>query len=536
MTDDLVARIWARDGSAWTDDPSAQTFIPTALGWLDVADEMADEVGELEALAGEVRQAGFNDVFLLGMGGSSLCPEVLRQTFGSAAGCPTLTVLDTTHPDAIRAAEGRVDLASTLFLVSSKSGGTVETLSLFRYFYGRVQAHKGQRAGDNFIALTDPGTSLEPLARQHGFRRVVATPTDVGGRYSALTPFGLVPAALIGLDVQTLLERARAMMRACRHDSPDENPGLKLGQFIGSYALQSRDKLTVVLPPAIASFGLWVEQLLAESTGKEGKGIIPIVDEPLGPPRVYGDDRVFTKLWIDTPPDQARAADEALDQRVGSLEAAGRPVCELELADLYDLGGEFFRWEFATAVAGSLLRINAFDQPNVQESKDNTEAVLADFAQRGELPRATAALDDELATFLRAAEAGDYVAIMAYLPPARETDAALRRLRASLRDGLRVATTAGYGPRFLHSTGQLHKGGPNSGVFLQIVADTHDDLEIPGQPYSFGTLIQAQALGDLRSLEAHGRRVLRVDLGQDVSAGLERLARVVTEAVSTISR
>jgi glucose-6-phosphate isomerase len=525
MTDSLVQRIWSKDGSAWTDDPAAQRFIPTALGWLDVVEQMAGRVEELEALAAEVRQAGFTNVFLLGMGGSSLCPEVLRQTFGSKPGYPTLTVLDTTHPDAIRAAERRADPARTLFLVSSKSGGTTETLSLFRYFFGRVQALKGERAGESFIALTDPGTRLEKLAAERRFRRVIATPPDVGGRYSALTDFGLVPAALIGLELRELLTSARAMVHECRNETPDDNPGLALGRFLGTHALQGRDKVTLLMPPAIASFGLWVEQLLAESTGKEGKGLIPIASEPLGPPSVYGDDRVFVYLWVDAGPDQP------IDDEAGALEAAGRPTCELELRDRLDLGAEFFRWEFATAVAGALLRINAFDQPNVQESKDNTDAVLADYARSGSLPTAESASDDAVAALLRRATAGDYVAIMAYLPPSAETGAALRGIRTSIRDGLRVATTVGYGPRFLHSTGQLHKGGPNSGLFIQIVADPEEGLEIPGEPYTFATLIRAQALGDLRSLAAHGRRAIRVDLGRDVAGGLARLQRVVDSAV-----
>ena len=523
MTSDLVRRIWNKEGAAWTDDPAGQQMIPDALGWLTIADEMLERVGELEALAREVREADFLDVFLLGMGGSSLCPEVLRQTFGSRTGYPKLTVLDTTHPDTIALAERAADLRHTLFLVSSKSGGTIETMSHFRYFYGRIQELKDRGAGEHFIALTDPGTSLERLAQELGFRRIISTPPDVGGRYSALTYFGLVPAALIGLDVRELLERAREMMRACSGESEAENPGLNLGEFLGNLALEGHDKATVLVAPAIASFGLWVEQLIAESTGKEGRGIVPIVDEPLGPPEVYGDDRVFVYLWVES------AGDQPVDDEADALEAAGRPVCELELRDPLDLGAEFFRWEFATAVAGSILRINAFDQPNVQESKDNTSAVLADYQHQGALPPAESAPFESLGEFLKQAEPGDYVAIMAYLPYDQATDHALAALRTTIRDRLRVATTVGYGPRFLHSTGQLHKGGPNRGVFIQLVAEPTLDLAIPGEPYTFATLIAAQTIGDLRSLQTHGRRVIRIDLGSDILGGLDRLRGVLDE-------
>ena len=526
MAENLARRIWSKDGSAWTDDPAARRQIPDGLGWLDLPARTPQEVAPLESLADEARQEGFGDVFLLGMGGSSLCPELLAQTFEPAPGYPRLTVLDTTNPDAIWAAEQGVDLARTLFLVSSKSGGTIETLSLYRHFYARLEALEGRVAGNNFIALTDPGTSLERLAQERGFRRVIPTPADVGGRYSALTEFGLVPAALIGMDLATLLSRARQMMQACGASTPaDDNPGLRLGLLLGKLALEGRDKVTLIAPPPIASFGLWVEQLLAESTGKEGKGLIPVAGEPPGPPSVYGDDRVFVQLTMATAPEPGQ------DSRIGALEAAGHPVVRLALQDTYDLGAEFYRWEFATAVAGTVLRINAFDQPNVQESKDNTDAVLAEYREKGTLPTVETAPDARIGPFLRESRPGDYVALMAYLPPSEETDRALEAVRTRIRDGRRVATTVGYGPRFLHSTGQLHKGGPNSGLFVQIVTEPHHDLEIPGEPYTFGTLIRAQALGDLRSLEAHGRRAIRVDLGSDVTGGLARLERTVDGAM-----
>jgi transaldolase/glucose-6-phosphate isomerase len=527
---ELVERIWHKDGSAWSDDPSAQQHIPTALGWLHTAEQMAEQVGRFEGLAAEVKGAGFTNVFLLGMGGSSLCPEVLRQTFGSAPGHPRLTVLDTTHPDAIRMAEGSVDLARTLFLVSSKSGGTIESASLFDYFYERVKAVKGEQAGENFLALTDPGTSLEKTAAERHLRHVIPTPPEVGGRYSALTPFGLVPAALIGMDIRTLLARARTMMHACASGVPaDENPGLWLGLLLGGLATRGRDKVTLIVPPSIASLGLWVEQLLAESTGKQGKGLIPVAEEPLGPPSAYGDDRVFVHVGVGG--GESRVENEA--SPLSALEAAGHPVIRLQMQDLIDLGAEFFRWEFATAVAGTVLRIDAFDQPNVQESKDNTNAVLADWTKSGTLPSVEGADEGAIADLLGQAQAGAYVATMAYLPISDENDRSLRAIRTSIRDGRHVATTVGYGPRFLHSTGQLHKGGPNSGLFIQIVAEPTQDLDIPGQPYSFGTLIKAQSLGDFRSLQAHGRRVVRVDLGSNVAGGLARLERVVERAAKT---
>ncbi len=521
---DLAERIWAKDGSVWSDDPAARKQIRGALGWLTLPEQMEEQAGLLETLATEVCQAGFSEVFLLGMGGSSLCPEVLRKTFGSASGYPRLTVIDTTHPDAIADQRG-VDLEHTLFLVSSKSGGTIETISLFRYFYAAVEQRRGRHAGEQFIALTDPGTSLEKLAHECGFRRVLATPPDVGGRYSALTLFGLVPAALIGRDVRALLDRAETMMQACAACVPPlDNPGLWLGLLLGQQALRGRDKLTLVVPPALASFGLWVEQLIAESTGKQGKGIVPVAGEPLGGPEVYGDDRVFVALELDG------AMDVPTEARLRALEAAGQPVVRLKLHDLLDLGGEFFRWEFATATAGAVLRINPFDQPNVQESKDNTAAVLANYERAGTLPAVESASPEAVGAFVQQARPGDYVALMVYVPPSDQTDAALEAIRTGLRNRLRVATTVGYGPRFLHSTGQLHKGGPNTGVFVQLVSQPRADLPIPQAPYSFGTLIAAQALGDLRSLQAHGRRVIRHDLGADPLAGLAALRQAIEQA------
>jgi transaldolase/glucose-6-phosphate isomerase len=529
----LVERIWSKDGSAWSDDPAAQAHIPTALGWLHTAEQTSEQIDMIESIAAEAREAGVRDVFLLGMGGSSLCPEVLRQTFGSdphgsAPGSPRLTVLDTTHPDQIAEAERNIDLAKTWFVVSSKSGGTLETACLFDYFYARCQELDGDKAGRHFVVLTDPGTNAEKNAMARKVRRIVATPADVGGRYSALTPFGIVPAALLGIDVRELLDRAHTMMHACAACVPaDENPGLWLGLQMGSLGIQGRDKVTIVVPPALSSMGLWVEQLIAESTGKEGKGLTPIADEPIGPPSAYGDDRVFVYTTVKSHP-----APE-LDAKMDALEAAGQPVIRIGMADLLDIGGEFFRWEFATAVAGTVLRINAFDQPNVQESKDNTVAVLADWDKTGALPVVPSASPSDVAALIDGARPGDYVAIMAYVPIDAASDARLSAIRTAIRDRLKVAATVGYGPRFLHSTGQLHKGGPNTGVFVQIVDSPRGDLAIAGHKYSFATLIRAQGLGDYQSLETHGRRVVRIDLGADVAGGLDRLAAAVGAGMPT---
>jgi transaldolase/glucose-6-phosphate isomerase len=490
----LPKRIWARDPTVWKDDPNTPE-IRDRLGWLTVGKAMAQQVKVLNAFAGEVR-AEFDRVVLCGMGGSSLAPEVLWRTFGAAPGHPSLHVLDSTDPRAVRQAEQQGDLAKTLFIISSKSGTTQESDSFFRYFWERT----GGR-GSQFIAITDPGTPLEQLAGERRFRRTFLNPPDIGGRYSALTYFGLVPAALIGVDVETLLHRAHRMAEACASCVPAlENPAAWLGAILGEGALAGRDKATFVLSPGIASFGLWVEQLIAESTGKEGKGILPVADEPLGPPEVYGADRVFVSLVL------AGEADRGIESRLAALESAGHPVVHLRLDDRYDLGLEFFRWEFATAVAGAVLRINPFDQPNVAESKANTKAVLAKRS-----PTSPAASARELEKFLTGIKAGDYLAIMAYLPPAPENDRQLAAIRLRLRDRLKVATTLGYGPRFLHSTGQLHKGGPPVGHFIQITEPLKKDLPIPGEPFSFGQLEAAQAEGDLLALRARGRPAIRIE-------------------------
>jgi transaldolase/glucose-6-phosphate isomerase len=491
---DVPKRIWNRDPTVWKDDP-ATPEIRDRLGWLTVGEAMEKEVAALVGFAGEVR-SHYDRVVLCGMGGSSLAPEVLWRTFGAAPGFPTLHVLDSTHPQAVVSALDGVDIAGTLFLVSSKSGTTQESDSFFRHFWDAA----GGR-GAQFVAITDAGTPLAELAAERGFRRTFLNPPDIGGRYSALSYFGLVPAALLGADVAGLLERARAGAESCGPEVPvRDNPGARLGAILGEAALAGRNKATFVLSPEMAGFGSWVEQLIAESTGKEGRGILPVVAEPLGEPQVYGSDRLFVSMTL------AGATARGDEQRLEALAAAGHPVVRLTLEDRLDLGREFFRWEFATAVAGSILRINAFDQPNVAESKANTTAVLKDGR-----PSSPAAKRVDVEAFLAGFRPGDYLALMAYLPPTAENDGRLASLRSRLRDRLKVATTLGYGPRFLHSTGQLHKGGPPVGHFVQIVDHPESDVPIPGAPFTFGTLIAAQAAGDFQALRQRGRPVIRVD-------------------------
>lgn len=523
LTDDLgqrqvVARIWRRDHTVWKPDPRE---IADRLGWLAVTDQMRSQVAPLKALGEEAREAGYRYVVLLGMGGSSLGPEVLRQTFGSAQGYPQMSVLDSVVPDWVSTVTSAIDPARTLFLFASKSGGTVEPNALYRHFRALVEKAVGQReAGQRFIAITDPGTSLERLGREQGFRRVFLNPPDIGGRYSVLSLFGLVPAALMGIDLEKLLDRADLMRDACGPEVPaDQAPGAWLGAVMASLAQAGRDKLTVVTSPGIASFGLWLEQLIAESTGKDGKGIVPVAGEPLAPPGAYGDDRAFVYLRLNSDDNKAT------DQAITALEGRGQPVVRLELRDRYDLGAEFYRWEFATAVAGAIMGIHPFDQPDVQATKEQTDRVLSEYLRSGGLPEVRSG--QSLRQLLDSARPGDYLAIMAYLCPTSEVEAALADLRRRVMERHRLATTLGYGPRFLHSTGQLHKGGPDSGLFLQIVAEQTTQVPIPGEGYTLNVLADAQALGDLRALQALGRRVARVRLGRDVVAGVKALAAEV---------
>ncbi len=546
----FAQRVWTKDPAFWKPNPAEQSEITDRLGWLTVTDTMRDALPRLTDLRDSLRKAGVTSAVLLGMGGSSLAPEVLRETFGVGEGLPDLLTLDSTDPATILAVERHIDLARTVFIVASKSGGTLETLSQYKYFYEKVLAlHEGNvaDAGAQFIAITDPGTKLEALARDRQFLTTFRNPADIGGRYSALSFFGMVPAAIIGIDVAKLLDRADAMRQACAADVSDEkNPGVWLGSIFGAGAIHGRDKVTITVSPPIATFGYWLEQLIAESTGKEDKGILPVEGETLGDPAVYGQDRVFVYLRTD------EGFDPAQDAAFARLEAAGQTVVRLPLRDTYDMGAEFFRWEFATAVAGALIGINAFDQPNVQESKDNTDRLLAAYAheralhepaptlrtetghvtlvaqgEREAALRQAQSLQAAMATLAGDAGPGDYFALLAYIQRTPETNAALQRIRLRLRDLRRVATTLGYGPRFQHSTGQFHKGGPNTGVFLQFVARDAEDAPIPDAPYTFGALKAAQALGDLQSLLTHGRRAVRIDLGDNIAAGLAELERAL---------
>ena len=536
---DVVGRIWRKDHTVWKPEPSE---IANRLGWLAVTDVMCDQAPALEAFANEIKDAGFRHVVVLGMGGSSLGPEVLRQAFlhpehrawssgkprlqvdnsadqgkKSADSYPELIVLDSIVPAWIHAVTEAIDPARTVFLVSSKSGSTIEPLSFYAHFRSLVEKELGKEgAGGNFVAITDPGTPLEKQAQEEGFRRVFLNPPDIGGRYSVLSYFGLVPAVLMGVDITALLDRADCMREGCNSCVPaHDNPGAWLGAVMGVLASKGgRNKLTLVTSPSISSFGLWVEQLIAESTGKEGTGIVPMAGEPLAAPEYYGNDRLFVYLRLEG--DDNTATDATMEQIISS----GQPVVRLEMRDRYDLGAEFFRWEFATAVAGSLLGIHPFDQPDVQRAKDMTDLVLQEYQRSGRLPQAedqyspSAGSGRALKGLLSNVRPGNYMAIMAYLRQTPELDRVLSDLRRRITERYHIATTFGYGPRFLHSTGQLHKGGPDTGLFLQLVADLSDqDLPIPGEPNTFGVLADAQALGDLQALQALGRRVVRVHLG-----------------------
>lgn len=514
----VVARIWQRDHRVWKDDPAE---IADRLGWLSVTGTMREQLGRLEAFAAGVRAAGVRHAVLLGMGGSSLGAEALRRAFGSAAGWPELLTLDSTLPARVQAVSDIIDPAKTLFLVSSKSGSTIEPNALYAHFRRLVAEARGEAAaGQNFVAITDPGAVLERLAGEEGFGQTFLNPPEVGGRYSVLSCFGLVPAALTGLDLNELLTRAGVMREQCAANSARDNPGAWLGAVMGGLARQGRDKLTLISAPAIAGFGLWVEQLLAESLGKEGSGIVPVAGEPPLAPECYGADRLFVYLRL-----RGAADNTATDAWLESLAAAGHPVVRLEPADLYDLGAEFYRWEFATAVAGSLLGVHPFDQPDVQGAKDMTDRVLARYQAAGALPAGEKGETGAApAALLRQAKPGDYLAILAYLPDTPEVSGALHSLRRQVAHRYGIATTAGFGPRYLHSTGQLHKGGPDSGLFLLLTADHRQDIPIPGRPFSFGTLADAQAAGDRQALQKLGRRIAWVHLGADPAAGLERLS------------
>ena len=518
-----IARLWSRDASLWTGADESKW-----LGWLDIAEQQLASAGRFAQFAREVQQRGFAHVLLLGMGGSSLCPEVHALSFGKQDGFPELHVLDSTDPAQLRAIESRLDLARTLFIVSSKSGSTLEPNIFKQYFFER-----SGRDGSRFVAITDPGSKMQQVAERDGFWRIFSGVPSIGGRYSALSDFGMIPAAAMGVDVPMLAGLAQGMVQACSPSHPvDQNPGVVLGAVLGTLALAGRDKITLVASPGIHELGAWLEQLLAESTGKIGKGLIPVDREPLGAPSVYGSDRVFVYARLETAPDEEQ------DRAVAALEAAGHPVVRLFVPDVYHLGAEFFRWEIATAVAGSILGINPFDQPDVEAAKVATRRLTSAFEKTGSLPAEKGVLrfDDadfveRLRTHLATIRPGDYFAILAYIEMNQTHEAALQEIRRSVRDARKTATCLGFGPRFLHSTGQAYKGGPNTGVFLQITCEDARDVPVPGQEYTFGVVKAAQASGDLEVLRERGRRALHVHLGPDVAAGLAQLASAVERAL-----
>lgn len=522
---EVAKRIWQKDATLWKSDPDNIKIINNSLGWLTVADEMIGVIDHLVEFSEAVRHSDFQHVMVCGMGGSSLCPEVLARTFGRQPGFPELLVLDSTDPDVIAAFKERIDVERCLFIIASKSGSTTEPNVFFKFLYeevGKLRANPGE----NFIAITDPGSPLVETAAELKFRRTFLNQSDIGGRYSALSYFGMVPAALMGLDVRRLLEGARQAAQS-------RDAAVELGVAMGDNAAAGRDKLTLVIDQRLETLGLWIEQLIAESTGKEGTGILPVNGEPLGGPDVYGNDRVFVSISL---------GEVSERPQLEALGAAGHSIVYRKLDDLYDLGAEFFVWEFATAVAGWRLGINPFDQPNVQEAKDATKELLTTFTHRGQLnPRNIVASDDSIAVYgaddaekaesvaevlreqLATIRPGDYIAFLNYIEETPETDREFQELRTQLRDKTHCATTVGYGPRFLHSTGQLHKGGPDTGVFFQIIANDAVDFAIPGEPYTFTILKQAQALGDFRALVKRGRRVIGIDLGDNTLEALAKL-------------
>ncbi|HET7169378.1 MAG TPA: hypothetical protein VFI69_09250 [Candidatus Limnocylindrales bacterium] len=533
-------RLFDRDVSLWTTDPDVAEAVAGRLGWLDAPAHFADRIPALEGFGDGIVEAGFTTAVVAGMGGSSLAPDVLHRTFGTQAGYLDLRVLDSTDPEAVRAVLDDLDPLRSLVIVASKSGTTTEPNAFLAAAWERAHSaldardhHAFETPGAVITAITDPGRSLEAIPHHDAFREVFLNPPDIGGRYSALTYVGLVPASLIGLDLDALLASALTMLGACREPDPADNPGVALGVALGTLARSGRDKLTFLPDDEIAAFGAWAEQLIAESTGKHGVGIVPVDGEPLGAVGAYGPDRAFVRLALDGGTDGGRAA------LADALEAAGHPVIRIALADPIDLGGEFVRWEVATAIAGAVLGIDPFDQPNVEEAKQLTRDLLAS-AERGDPAVDTTTPvrfdDPDLAATVRTHLArrvpNAYLALQAFIAPTPERDAAFSRIRARLRDATRNATTAGYGPRFLHSTGQLHKGGAPIGWFIQLTSDHPADRDIPGWPYTFGQLIDAQAAGDLAAIAGHDLPILRVHLGADPDAGLAALERALDGALA----
>ena len=519
---EFARRFWSKDPTLWSSQPTAE--ITDRMGWLGLFEPMHVQLKSLFDFAGEIHKEGIRHIVLLGMGGSSLAPEVFQRTFINEEGFPELIVLDSTHPGAVRAVESAIDITKTIFLVSSKSGTTMETLSFFYYFWNRLK-DKTPNPGHHFIAITDPGTPLVQLAKDRNFRRIFEAQPDIGGRYSALTFFGLVPGALIGIDIHQLIDRGWDMAEACAsYLLESDNPALMLGAALGEAALSGRDKVTIFTTPTLAAFPSWIEQLIAESTGKNGKGIVPIVDEVIEQPWVYRKDRFFVFYALNS------ENSAQLNDNIKALEGAGHPVVHLRLNNKFDLGQEMFRWEMAVPAAGAILGIHPFDQPDVQLAKDLARQAMEPKIPKGGKPEKsdveTIQIEQKIIlakafdSLLAGARLGDYIAIQAYLPPSDETEAILQEFRLSLRDRLKLASTFGWGPRFLHSTGQLHKGGPNTGVFLQLIDEPVNDLPVPETNYTFGAFIQAQAIGDYRALKQRGRRVLRINLGKDLAKGL----------------
>lgn len=548
-----VKRMWDKDPTVWKKGEDYDKLIKNRLGWMSLPASMISNCDEINSFADELRESGFTHAVVMGMGGSSMCPEVCRDTFGIKEGYLNLHILDTTDPLTILAIEDSIDIEKTIFIVSSKSGTTIEVDSFFRYFFDKVKNLKGNEAGRHFAAVTDPGTHLETLAGENKFRKVFTNPADIGGRYSALSYFGLVPAALIGVDIKLLLNKAEIMMERCMLVSSDKNPGILLGTIAGELALEGKDKLTFFLPYELKSFGYWVEQLIAESTGKEGKGILPVEGEGIGKKSSYKKDRVFVRFIL---------GKEDKDEKKIFEDLAGKKInlINIRLKDIYDIGGQFYLWEFATAVMGAVLSINPFDEPNVKESKDNTNKVLKHYEENGQLPVQTPIAktdnlkiyldeelnrkklpgdnktgnwnaDDYLSYFFDQIKKSDYTAIMAYIQRDKINEKYLQKIRELIRNRKEVATTVGYGPRFLHSTGQLHKGGANNGVFVQIVAEDTRDIVIPEKPYTFEVLKQSQAVGDFESLLKHKRRVIKIDLGKDIEKGFKDLYKILKKTV-----
>ena len=542
-------RLWARDASLWTHQDESKW-----LGWLDIVERQQKDMEKFRALAQDIQTAGFQHALLLGMGGSSLCPEVLAETFGQRQGFPRLSIVDSTDPAQVRAAEQSVDLKRTVIIVSSKSGSTLEPNILKQYFMARMKEAVGEKeAGKHFIAVTDPGSHMEQVAKGDGFRHIFYGDPQIGGRYSALSNFGIVPAVVMGLDVEKLLAKAKAAVDACHSTDIRKNPGVKLGLILGVAANAGHDKITFFTSPAIYDMGAWFEQLIAESTGKQGKGITPVDLEEIADPDEYGEDRIFAYVRLEG------AENARLDAAVEKLEKAGQPVVRLAMRDVYDAAEQFFTWEVATAVAGSVIGIDAFNQPDVEAAKIEARRLTDEYEKTGKLPEQTPIFDDgkvklfadpsyaavlhggqdigqsDLPGYLRAHFAqlkpGDYFAALGFIQRDREHEKTLQQLRHKVRDSKKVATCLGFGPRFLHSTGQDYKGGPNTGVFLQITGEHAQDLAIPDQKYTFGVVIDAQAAGDLSVLQQRGRRALRAHLGKDVEAGLKYLTDAVKKAL-----